>query len=130
MPTKWDRFQSGLDRIHEDFEFPTVEFQNHTQTGIVNGNVDGSYSSIGSLDAEFVPPATDGTVDAEGTHLDFSTSIRVPSNDLQELSDSLVAYGENNERPTRVIGPRETYEVQSVIDETGSDMNLIRLVEL
>jgi len=128
--SKWDDFRGTLDRIHEDFEFPTVEFQNHTQTGITNGNVEGSYGSIGSVDAEFVPPATDSTVDTEGTHLGFSTSIRVPSNDLQELSDSLDTYGEDNERPTRVIAESETYEVQAVVPETGSDMSLIRLVEL
>jgi hypothetical protein len=115
--------------MHADFEFPSVEFQNFNETGITNGNVDGSYASIGTLNAEFVPPRDDSTVDTEGTHLDFSTSIRVPAPKLNDLDESLVAYGDDNERPTKVIAEGVGYEVQAVINEHGSDMRLIRLTE-
>lgn len=130
MTTKWGRFQGALDRLHQDFEFPTATFSNWTTTGITSGQPDGSYSDIGTIDVEFVPPAVDSTVDTEGTHLGFSTSIRVPQNDLVELSASIVDYGEDNERPTRVSVENELYEIQAQVPEHGSDMYLLRLTEV
>jgi len=130
MSSKWDGFRDGLGRIHDDFEFPTADFSNYTETGLEDGQPTGSYSSIGSIDVEFVPPAADSTVDTEGTHLGFSTSIRAPEQDFDELSEELVQYGEDNQKPTRVEARGETYEVQSVVPEDGSRMSLVRLTEV
>lgn len=132
MPTKWDRFRGVLGRAHDDFEFPTCEFQNFTQTGITNGNVDGQYESIGSIDCEFVPPGSDSSVDVEGTHLDFTISIIVPDEDLDELDEGLVEYGDDNERPTKVIPQVEQnvgYELQAIEPADGSGFRRLRLTE-
>lgn len=128
--SKWQSFQNSVERLHDDFEFPTCTFSNYTQAGIEDGQPTGSYSEIGSLECEFVPPAADSTVDTEGTHLGFSTSIRVPADDLAELDESLVDYGDDGEKPTRVDVEGETYEVQAVVPEHGSDMRLLRLTEV
>jgi hypothetical protein len=127
--SKWDTFRGGVDRLHQDFQFPECVFSNYSRTGIDRGQPTGSYSEIGTIDCEFVPPGADSTVSTEGTHLDFSTSIRVPTDDLSELSESLVTYGEDGDKPTRVEAEGTTYEVQSVVPEHGSDMRLLRLTE-
>ena len=132
MSSKWDRFRSSVRRAGDDFEFPTCEFQNFNQTGVTNGNVDGEYQSIGSVDCEFVPPASDSTVDTEGTHLDFSTSVVVPNDDLDELSESLVEYGDDNQRPTKIIPQVEQnvgYELQAIEPADGSGLRRLRLIE-
>jgi len=130
MTSKWGRFRDTLERAHESFEFPAVEFKNYNKDGqIVNGNLSGSYESIGSIDVEFVPPGTDTSVDAEGTHQDFTTSIRVPKPDLNELAGDIQEYGDGDERPTRVEAEGVGYEVRSVVPEDGSNMVLIRLME-
>ena len=128
--SQWDMVRAGFDRSHDAFEFPTADFSNWTSSGLEDGQPTGSYSSIGSIDVEFVPPAADSTVDTEGTHLGFSTSIRAPEQDFDELDESLVQYGEDNEKPTRVEARGETYEVQSVVPEDGSRMSLVRLTEV
>jgi len=130
MPTKWDRFRDTLNRAHRDFEFPTAEFLNYNETGLEKGNVVGSYQSIGTLDVEFVPPTSDSTVDEQGTHDDFSTRIRVPTSDLDELDESLIAYGADDQKPTRVDIEAENYEIQAILPENGSGMTHLPLIEL
>jgi len=191
MSSKWDRVRGSFQRAHTDFAFPTVEFQAYRSTGVTNGNVTGEYARVAELDCEFVPPRDDSTVDTEGTHLDFTTSIRVPAPDIATLrqdktiSDGdtltipseetwgygtltvesggtvvidgtllvdtvdndgtinnngtlstgvtlplgIVEYGDDNQRPTKVIAEGVGYEVQAVIPEHGSNMRLIRLTE-
>lgn len=133
MTTKWDSFRGTLDRLHTDFEFPTATFENYENgeynpdTGHISG---GGWTSIGSLDVEFVPPQEDTSVDTEGTHLDFDTSIRVPTDDVDELSGELNIYGEGGEYATRVDVQGTVYETQATIPEHGSGMTLIRLTEI
>lgn len=132
MPTKWDRFRGTVGRIHDDFEFAECVFQNFNQTGITNGNVDGEYQSIGTVDCEFVPPASDSSVDEEGTHLDFTTSVVVPDDDLDELDEGLVEYGDDNQRPTKIIPQVEQnvgYELQAIEPADGSGLRRLRLTE-
>lgn len=131
--SKWDRIRGSFDRAHADFEFPTATFENYQgsdydpNTGEISG---GTWTEIGTLDVEFVPPGVDATITTEGTSLDFDTSIRVPTNDLDELSDTINVYGENGEYPTRVTVEGTTYEVQGNPTEHGSGMTMLRLTEL
>ena len=128
--SKWDQVKGTFDRAHNQFGFPTAEFLNYNETGLEKGNVVGSYQSIGTLDVEFVPPTSDSTVDEQGTHDDFSTRIRVPTSDLDELDESLIAYGADDQKPTRVDVENENYEIQAILPEEGSGMTHLPLIEL
>jgi hypothetical protein len=133
MPdSKWDRVRGTFDRAHADFEFPTATFENY-ENSVYNpntGEVDGTWATIGSIDVEFVPPSVDATINTEGTGLDFDTSIRMPENDLDELTGPINVYGENAEYPTRVTVEGTKYEVQGNPPEHGSGMTMLRLTEL
>lgn len=132
MSSKWDRVRGSFGRAHDDFEFPTAEFENYTGKSYdpSTGEMSGSFTSIGSIDVEFVPPPVDATISTEGTSLDFDTSIRAPENDFDELSEDIVVYGEDSDKPTRVTVEGTTYEVQGNPPEHGSGMTMLRLTEL
>jgi len=115
MPTKWDRFQSGLDRIHEDLFGDTryiAEFFNYSAGAWDpdNDEMTGeTKTSIGTANVEIVPPAQDSTIEVEsGTDVDWSTSIRLPNRGSGSLTvESGTTY-------TIDIGELETYELVTV----------------
>ena len=122
--SKWGQVKGTFGRAHNQFGFPTAEFLNYNETGITKGNVVGEYQSIGTLDVEFVPPSSDSTVDEQGTHLGFSTSIRVPEPDLSELDaeETLTVSGEYN------VSGSESYT--TVVVESGGSLLIPRGSEL
>ncbi len=90
----------------------------------------GSWESIGTIDVELVPPSIDSSVSVEsGTELGFDTSLRVPQSDVDALSQDLVPYGEDAEKPTRITVEGTTYELQGNRPEDGSGMVMLRVTE-
>jgi len=139
MPSKWDSFQSAVERAHDDLFFSseyTATFYNRNSgsydpdTGTMENQ---TRSELASFDVEIVPPGMDTTVDVDGTGLDFTTSIRFPQNEVSE--DDLIPLGDDNRRPTEVeiSNPQESdndvYELHGYTYEKGSEMYLCRLVE-
>jgi len=87
-------------------------------------------SKIGTIDVELVPPSIDSSVSIEsGTELGFDTSLRAPQSDVDALSQDLVPYGEDAEKPTRITVEGTTYELQGNRPEHGSGMTMLRVTE-
>ncbi len=133
MPDKWDRVRDSFERSHNDLGFPEATFENYTgatynpDTGQKEG---GSWSSIGTAEVEFVPPSVDSTVSIEsGTSLGFDTSLRLPQSAVSGLSGSLVPYGEDSQKPTRITVEGTEYELQGNPTEHGSGMLMLRVTE-
>lgn len=128
MTSKWNMVQRSFERGHRDFEFPTATFYNYSET--YNNATDDwntTTTTVGTTSVELVPPSADSTVEDDGTSVEFSTSIRLPSSD--SILDSLVFYGVDGEKASQVeiLGTR--YICQSKRPEHGSGFSLIRLVE-
>jgi hypothetical protein len=104
--SKWDSFRGSVTRLHDDFQFPLCVFENYVQTGITDGQPTGTYYRIGELRCEFVPPRADASVDSEGTHLGFDTSIRLPTPDLNSLLPD-TTFSEDTTIPS---GSTESYD--------------------
>lgn len=133
MPSKWDGFRGSLERAHDDMGYPSCLFENwenatyNPDSGQMEG---GSWTEIGTASAEFVPPNIDSTVSVEsGTELGFDTSLRLPQSDVSGFTDSLVPYGEDAEKPTRITVEGTTYELQGTSTEHGSGMVMLRVTE-
>jgi len=139
MTTQNDRFRETLAREHDDVFGDSryeAEFFNYSggsydpDRGEVTGE---TRSSIGTAQVELVPPATDTTVDVDGTSFSWDTSIRLPT-DTGLVSD-FVPLGVDNERPTeveisdQVEDDTDTYELHAHSEERGSGMVMCRLVE-
>jgi len=147
-----DTHRRAFWRAHDDL-FPgsryNVEFFNY-ENGSYDpnkGEITGeSRTSIGTVQAEVVPPGQDSSVDTDGTSFSWDTSIRVPDPNLGNSDwgtnwgtnwggEPFTPLGEDNERPTEVevnnptIGDTTTYELHSYTTEYGSGMTMIRLVE-
>ena len=144
MPDKWDRVRDSFERSHADFGFPEAVLENYNgasynpDTGQME---DGSWVEAATIDVEKVPPSVDSSVSVEsGTSLDFDTSLRFPGSLLDGYSEpaygvepygdpSLIVYGEDAEKPTRVTVQDVTYEVQGAPEEHGSGMIMLRVTE-
>jgi len=130
--SKWDSFRSSLGRVHDDMGYPTATVENWTgatldKSGDMTG---GTWESIGTIDVELVPPSIDSSVSIEsGTELGFDTSLRAPQSDVDALSQDLVPYGEDAEKPTRITVEGTTYELQGNRPEDGSGMVMLRVTE-
>jgi len=139
MPTKWDSFQSAVERAHDDLFFSseyTATFYNRDSGSYDpdSGTMENqSRSELATFDVEVVPPAMDTTVDVDGTNFDFTTSIRFPQDRLD--TGDIIPLGEDNRRPTEVeiSNPQESdedvYELHGYSYENGSEMLMCRLVE-
>lgn len=129
----WDQFRQTADRVHGAFDFPDGNFVNWTQ-GTYDpdtGQIEGEWAPIGTASVELVPPEVDSTTSADsGSDLGFDTSLRAPESELETLSGDIVPYGEDSEKPTRVVVEGTEYEVQGNAPEHGSGMVLLRVTEL
>lgn len=133
MPDQWDRFQASVEQMHRDFGFTDCQFLNFNETGVDKGQPTGDYQPIGTIPCEFVPPSADSTVDTEGTHLGFTTSVNALEVDLATLDEAIDPYGEDSQKPTRVVPDVDfevTYEVQAPIVHVGSGIRKLRLTEV
>jgi len=132
MSNKWDRFRGALERTHHDFDYPSAQVENWTgatldKSGDMTG---GTWESVGTIDVELVPPSIDSSVSVEsGTELGFDTSLRAPQSDVDALSQDLVPYGEDAEKPTRITVEGTVYELQGTRLEHGSGMTMLRVTE-
>ncbi len=144
--SKWDRVRDSFERSHSSLGFPEAVFENWTgdteynpDTGQMEG---GEWKEIATIDVEIVPPSVDSTVSVEsGTSLGFDTSLRFPADvesdgysdegySLDVYGDpTIVVYGEDAEKPTRVTVEGITYEVQGDPTEHGSGMVMLRVTE-
>jgi len=138
MPTKWDRFQSSLERAHDDLFFDgdyEAEFIN-TSVGTRDNASDEftgeTETSLGTINVEIVPPGMDTTVRETGTSFSWDTSIRFPT---ENKPGDLVPLGDDNQQPTevRITDPEEDdtdeFELHGYSYEKGSGMLMCRLVE-
>jgi len=136
--SKWNDFRSTVGRIHDDLfdsRF-SAEFFNYSAGtwDPDNDEMTGeTRSSIGTANAEIVPPAQDSTIDLQGTDIDWSTSIRFPED--ESITSSFKPLGVDNERPTEVEitdhkdDSTTTFELHSYTTEIGSGLIMCRLVD-
>jgi len=133
MTDKWDRVRDSFERSHNDLGFPTGVFENY-DAGAYDPDTgtreEGEWVEIGTTEVEFVPPSVDSTVSVEGgTSLGFDTSLRLLESSLSGFNQSLVPYGEDSEKPTRITVEGTTYELQGAPTEHGSGMLMLRVTE-
>ena len=136
--SQWDSVRRTFERAHSDLFESTLydaEFFSYTDGTYDSGEITGkTRESVGTANVELVPPATDTTIDIEGTDLSFSTSIRAPKDDLP-LSD-IDFPGDDVKTPSEieiadtVDSSTETYQAHAYSEEKGSGMVMIRLEEL
>ncbi len=132
MADKWDRFRGATARVHDDMGYPSATVENWTgatldKSGDMTG---GTWESIGTIDVELVPPSIDSSVSVEsGTGLGFDTSLRAPQSAVNGLSQDLIPYGADGEKPTRITVEGTTYELQGTRPEDGSGMVMLRVTE-
>jgi hypothetical protein len=129
--------RSGFRRAHNDLFEPnySAEFFDYTAGTYDSGDITGqNRESVGTENVEIVPPATDTTIDRQGTDLSFSTSIRFP--DTDDVISELTFPGDGVDKPGEVeiqddvAGEVETYQLHAYSGERGSGMLMVRLEEL
>lgn len=134
--SKWNRVRGSFKRAHNDLFEPnySAEFFEYTDGTYSAGEISGqTRESVGTTNVEIVPPATDTTIDREGTDLSFSTSIRFP--DTDSIIDSLTFPGDGVDKPGEVeiqddvAGEVEIYQLHAYSEERGSGFVMIRLEE-
>jgi len=117
--SQWDSVRRTFERVHSDLFESTLydaEFFSYTNGTYDSGEITGkSRISIGEINVEIVPPATDTTIDIDGTDLSFSTSIRFPL----DFDDLVVADGE-----TVTINSSQKQYFETVTVESGGTVDI------
>lgn len=128
MVGKWERFESSVRRLHDDFNHPDVEIRNYS------GGYDPSTGDIdwgdpvvdATIPAEVVErtstPEASEVVGPEGQeeNLDATVFIR------DDVSVTINEMGDDDTKPTEIRDPR-TDTVYAVVDSFPEDNGLIRL---
>lgn len=125
MVDKWDRFESSIRRLHDDFNHWDAEIYNYTggyDPG--TGEIDWTRSLAGEVEAEVTetpstPEARD-VVGPGGQQEDVDADIFIPDN----TGITIFEVGDDDSKPTEVEANDNVYVVVEAFDE---DNGLIRL---
>lgn len=119
--TQWTRFQDRQDQlVHKDLGYSeNVVIATPSET--YNGPGEGytlTYSDQGTFSIALMTPSESAEKDQFGTETDVDLIAEVPVSVVENLSDGLDGYGEDNEGSARLkpVDSNNVYDVATVED--------------